>query len=75
MDTSYQGGSKIYQIFKYFGEQKIKKLDPLKSLSVEHILVEMRRAYGIDPGLFLPEEACKNLIKKSIDQFKQPCLK
>lgn len=35
----------------------------------------MRKAFGIDPGLFLPEEACRNLIKRSIDQFKKPSLK
>ena len=74
-DTSYYGGSKIYQIFKYFGNKKIKTIDVLRDLTIEQILIEMRRAYGINPGLFIPEEACKSLIKKSIDAFKRPCEK
>jgi len=71
-DTSYCGGSKIYQIFKFFCEQKIKLIDPLQDLSIEQILVAMRKAYGIDPGLFIPEEACKRLIMQNIDTFKKP---
>jgi len=72
LDTTYLGGSKIYQIFKCFGEQKICKIDPLKELTIEHILVEMRKAYGMNPGLFVPEEACRNLIVRKISDFKKP---
>jgi hypothetical protein len=32
----------------------------------------MRRAYGIDPGLFIPEEACKKLIMENIETFEKP---
>lgn len=74
-DNSYNGGSKIYQIFKFFADKKISKIDPMKGLTEENILVEVRKALGIESGLFLPEEACRNLIRKSIDLFMQPCLK
>ena len=71
----FSGGSKIYQIFKYFGNAKIRKIDVLQSLTIEEIFMEMRRAYGMNPGLFIPEEACKSLIKRSIDALKEPCKK
>jgi hypothetical protein len=32
----------------------------------------MRKCYGIDPGLFIPEDACKQLIIDHIKLFKKP---
>jgi dynamin 1-like protein len=74
-ETDYTGGSQIYQVFKCYANDRIKKINPLLGLSDELIIKEMRKSYGIDPGLFIPEEACRNLIRKNIDLLKEPSLK
>lgn len=56
-NSSYTGGSKIYKLFQNFGIYGIDNVDPLKSLSDELIFKELRISYGIEPGLFIPEEA------------------
>ena len=69
---AYTGGSKIYQLFKHFADEEINSIDPLLVLSDQKIMLEMRNCYGLEPGLFIPEEACKSLIKDQISSFKQP---
>lgn len=70
----YFGGNKIYQIFRYFGSNKIAQINPLEKLTDEHILAQIRLSYGLEPGLFIPEEAWKELIRTHIDDFISPCL-
>ena len=69
---AYTGGSKIYQLFKHFADKEISLIDPLLVLSDQMILFEMRNCYGLEPGLFIPENACKRLIKSQICSFKKP---
>lgn len=73
--AEYTGGSQIYQVFKCFANVRIEKLDPFDTITDEVMIREMRRSLGINPGLFIPEEACRNLIRYSINKFKEPCFK
>ena len=69
----FDGGGKIYEIFRTFSDKKISKIDPLKSLRETDILIEIRRENGINPALFIPQNACVNLIKRNIEKFRSPC--
>lgn len=54
-------------------KEVLDKIDPTHSFSDKEILFELRRAHGIEPGLFIPEEASKNLIRYGIEEFKPAC--
>lgn len=73
-DEKYKGGSLIDQIFKYYTEKKINELDPFKNLTNKRIFIEMKKSKGLNPQLFIPEEACRDLIKKNIELFLEPSI-
>jgi dynamin 1-like protein len=54
---SLSGGSYIKKYFESFGKDLIDKIDPLKDVEVEQILTEMKKSFGINSSLFVPEEA------------------
>jgi hypothetical protein len=68
--TKYLGGSKINYIFQEFSENIIDKIDPLKHLSDERIFVEIKQTQGLNPELFVSDEACRNLIRLCMDLYK-----
>ncbi|CAI2359465.1 unnamed protein product [Moneuplotes crassus] len=70
----FDGGAFIYEIFQTYMKDKIGKIDPLHKLSESDILREIRIVNGIESGLFVPREACKNLIIRNIKKFKRPSL-
>ena len=64
--------TKIHEEFRYFGDTLIKSLNPLNEINIEVLLNEIRRSQGIDPCLFLPEEACRNVIIECIKKLMNP---
>ncbi|CAI2359444.1 unnamed protein product [Moneuplotes crassus] len=70
----FDGGARIYEIFQTFMKDKISTIDPLRDFSEVDILTEIRKINGIEPSLFVPNKVCKNLIKKTIDQFSVPSI-
>jgi hypothetical protein len=58
--------------FESFSKDLIDPIDPFKDLNEAQILTENKKSLGIHSGLFIPEEACKNLIKNNIKKFVHP---
>lgn len=59
----YLGGSKISYIFQEFSKSVINKIDPLDHLADERIFVEIKQTQGVNPELFVSDEACRKLIE------------
>lgn len=59
----YLGGSKISYIFQEFSKNVLDKIDPLSHLADERIFVEIKQTQGINPELFVSDEACRKLIE------------
>lgn len=74
-DDVYSGGSFISKIFEYYANQKITQIDPFKNLTNKRILVEMKKSKGLNPELFIPEKACRNLITENLELFLDPAIK
>ena len=64
--------TKIHEEFRYFGDTLIRSLNPLNEISIEVLLNEIRRSQGLDPCLFLPEEACRNVLIECIKKLMNP---
>ena len=69
------GGRKIYQYFKHFSENEIDSIDPFDNITDQMIIEEIQNSHGLYPSLFIPEEACRKLIKSQIHLFKKPVAK
>lgn len=68
--SKYIGGSRIHYIFQQFSESVISQIDPLDHLSDERIFQEIKQTQGMNPELFVSDEACRNLIRSMMDMFK-----
>ena len=66
----FTGGRKIYQYIKHFSKKGIDLIDPFEDITVQMILQEINNSHGLYPQLFMPEDACKELIKRQICLFK-----
>ena len=66
----FTGGRKIYQYIKHFSENIIDLIDPFEAITDQMIIQEINNSHGLHPQLFMPEEACKDLIKRQICLFK-----
>lgn len=67
------GGAKINYIFKQFAKD-VSGYDALAGLKDSHILTAMQNASGIYPTIFVPEVAFELLVKKQIEEFRNPSM-
>lgn len=67
-------GSRIYKIFQYFYNHKIKPMDALEGKSNELLLNIIYECNGIKPGLFIPELACECILREELNKFEEPCM-
>lgn len=51
------GGSYIKKHFESFGKDLIDTINPFVDMEIEQILIEMKKSFGINSNLFVPEEA------------------
>jgi dynamin 1-like protein len=54
---SLSGGSYIKKHFESFGRDLIDTIDPFEDIEIEQILIEMKKSFGINSNLFIPEDA------------------
>lgn len=71
-ELDLSGGSYIKRHFESFNKKLIDPIDPFEDISDVKILNIIRKSLGVNSGLFIPEEACKNLIKKNIERLYHP---
>ncbi|MEN2496247.1 MAG: Dynamin-1-like protein, variant 2 [Marteilia pararefringens] len=68
-----RGGSAIYNILHRDFFQQISRIDSLNGITKQYLEKTILRSAGINPRLFLPENALTNLARQQLRQLQSPC--
>jgi len=73
--TQLNGGARIRYIFHDTFAKHMQRVDPEEGLTTNDIRTAIRNAAGARNSLFVPDKAFELLIKRQIENLREPCLR